>query len=273
MTDMKRGNIFKKALVIIAALIIGLSGGFLGRELTEPKLVSANSVGDLNIITYDSGDVVLFYSAFDYPRSFPVTAVSLKVDKNNDVSPDRFSNRSIYHWGSNWQRSVSTLSLKNDDCVDGIIYVNRDPNEKAKIVLNKTEGCIVDFLDFHDFSRFFSISRDRQKIFVGDSKTGEQYWGIDLGAPDQTIGFIAANWETDKLIFSTGSCDRGSGNLKYYLADTDYDRAIDITDYLPIETCGQIEQVVYNRALKTFDFQFRNSAGNVQTYSVSEDFN
>lgn len=241
-----------------APFILGIGIIILGVQILSPaivrgKVLSASSMYDLSIVTYEKGQTELIYNDYDYslddPKHWDVRSVIDAIPSDDPRYPE-FKAPNIALIGASPQKLVHVFDDPNSNgCQRNILYLDRTKMEKEEFAISRTEYCVKNIVDEWDLTTFFAVNPENTKIALGNTVDGKIFATIDAA---NVSSRPEHNWENTKIAFVTGGLSLDGDTRKLFLWDVNASVLIDKTDILKTVE-GDIGFIHYVRETDSFD--------------------
>ncbi len=250
---MEKQVFLKHTALFIAGIGIIIGIQVLHPEIMRGKVLSASSLYDLSLVTYEKGQTELIYNDYDYslddPKNWDVRAVVDAIPSDDPRYPE-FIAPNIALIGASPQKIVHTFDDPNSNgCQRNILYLDRTKMEKEKFTISRTEYCVKSIVDEWDLTTFFAVNPENTKIALGSTTDGNILASIDAANVSSRPGH---NWENTKIAFVTGDVSPEGDNRKLLLWDVNANVLIDKTDVLKTIQ-GDIGFIHYVHETDSFD--------------------
>lgn len=210
----------RAALLIAGAVVVTMGMQTFHRAFVREKVVSASSVYDLSIVTYENGKTELIYNEYnsylDNPEHRDLRAVVDAIPLDDPRYPE-FKAPSFTLIGASPEKIIYTFDDPDSNgCQRNLLYLDRTKMEKEAFAISRTDYCVKNIVDEWDLTTFFAINRENTKIALGDTATGEIFASIDATNVTSRPGH---NWENTRIVFVTGENSPEGDTRKLFLWD------------------------------------------------------
>ncbi|MEK7632270.1 MAG: hypothetical protein AAB473_00580 [Patescibacteria group bacterium] len=246
------------AFFIVGMMIILIGAQAFSPIIVRGKVLSASSLYDLSIVTYEKGETEFIYNDYDYssssPRSWSVRATVDAIPSRDPGSPE-FKAPNIELIGASEHKEVHVFDdPDSNECQRNILFLDRTKMEKEHFVISRTDYCVKNIVDEWDMTTFFAVNSENTKIALGNVADGTIFASIDAANVSSRPGH---NWENTKIVFTVGEMTRDDDTRKLFLWDVNANILIDKTAVLRTvnEDIGFIH---YVRETDSFDLYSGN---------------
>lgn len=241
------------AFFIVGIFIVLMSAQIMYLVVARGKVLSASSLPDLSIITYQKGETEFIYHDYDYsldnPRPWDVRA-TVDAIPSEDPRYSEFQAPNIELIGASSQKVAYIFDDPDSrGCHRNILYLDRTMKEKERFVTSRTDYCIKSIVDEWDLTTFFAINSENTNIALGNTADGKILASIDAAHVSVRPGH---NWENTKIAFVTGEMNSEGDARKLFLWDVNANVLIDKTDVLKTVK-SDIGFIHYVREADSFD--------------------
>ncbi len=261
------------ALLIAVAGITALSIQTLRPAVMRGKVLSASSLYDLSIVTYETGKTELIYNTYDYsllnnPEHWDVRATVDAIPSDDSRYPN-FKAPNIALLGASPQKVIHIFDdPDSNECQRNILYLDQTKMEEAEFTLSRTDYCVKNIVDEWDLTTFFAVNPENTKIALGHTADGKIFASINAAHVSSRPGH---NWENTKIAFMTGwASPQEEDTRKLFLWDVNANVLIDKTDVLKTvtESVGFIHYVRETDSFELYNGDFDSTLNGEGPFSA-----